>query len=146
MAALRFKGRILPKKKKLQPGIDAWSVVGYATADSYDLFNLAARIHDQGFKVSLLPITKYASFGSILFLQSVFDIRSLFLVLLLKMLLNVFPFKDSMMLFHLKMSSLLFACASLRSTILMCPEAWPSTSTSMRMARSYFGMFQVKLS
>jgi hypothetical protein len=48
MAALRFKGRVLPKKKRLLPGKDAWSVVGYATAESYDLFTLAKKIHDQG--------------------------------------------------------------------------------------------------
>ena len=49
MSSLRFKGRVLPKKKRLVPAKDAWSVVGYATADSYDLFTLAARLHDQGF-------------------------------------------------------------------------------------------------
>jgi hypothetical protein len=44
----RFKGRVLPKKKRLVPGKDAWSVVGYATADSYDLYSLAKKLHEQG--------------------------------------------------------------------------------------------------
>ena len=48
MTALRFKGRVLPKKKRLVPGKDAWSVVGYATADSYDLYTLAEKLHEQG--------------------------------------------------------------------------------------------------
>jgi hypothetical protein len=49
MSALRFKSRVLPKKKRILPGKDAWSVVGYATADSYDLYTLAAKLHEQGF-------------------------------------------------------------------------------------------------
>jgi uncharacterized Rmd1/YagE family protein len=48
-SALRFPQRKSgPTKKRTVPGKDQWSVVGYSTADTYDLAKLSKRLYAQG--------------------------------------------------------------------------------------------------
>ena len=42
-----------PKKKKIPPRRDAWSVVGYSTADEYNLMSLAQTLSRQGYYEAL---------------------------------------------------------------------------------------------
>ena len=44
-SALRFRpGKLAKDKKKLSPAKDSWSVVGYSTADHYNLLALTEKI------------------------------------------------------------------------------------------------------
>ena len=41
--------KVRPKKKKIPPRRDAWAVVGYSTADQYNLLALHERLQEQGY-------------------------------------------------------------------------------------------------
>ena len=49
--------KVRPKKKKIPSRRDAWSVVGYSTADQYNLLALHDRLLDQGY-YQRLPLSE----------------------------------------------------------------------------------------